>query len=77
MVFGKAAGEQVIKDIKALPSPQRTLPKDAGDYTRARLARLDANAAGERVVDVLHRPAPHHAGALRRVSLSGRSGARA
>ena len=53
LVFGKSSGEQVIKDIKALPSPQRTLPKDAGDYTRARLARLDANAAGERVVDVL------------------------
>ena len=53
VVFGKAAGEQVIKDIKALPSPHRSLPKDAGDYSRARLARLDANAAGERVVDVL------------------------
>jgi succinate dehydrogenase / fumarate reductase, flavoprotein subunit len=53
VVFGKAAGEQVIKDIKALPSPHRALPRDAGDYTRARLARLEANAAGERVVDVL------------------------
>jgi succinate dehydrogenase / fumarate reductase flavoprotein subunit len=53
LVFGKAAGEQVIKDIKALPSPHRSLPKGAGDYSRARLARLDANAAGERVVDVL------------------------
>ena len=36
VVFGKAAGEQVIKDISALPSPHRTLPKDAGEYTRAR-----------------------------------------
>jgi succinate dehydrogenase / fumarate reductase flavoprotein subunit len=53
VVFGKAAGEQVIKDIKALPSPHRSLPKDAGDRTRERLARLDSNAAGERVVDVL------------------------
>ncbi len=53
VVFGKSAGEQVIKDIRALPSPQRSLPKDAGEYTRARLARLDANAAGERVTDVL------------------------
>jgi succinate dehydrogenase / fumarate reductase flavoprotein subunit len=53
VVFGKAAGEQVIKDIKALPSPHRNLPRDAGEQTRARLARLDANAAGERVVDVL------------------------
>jgi succinate dehydrogenase / fumarate reductase flavoprotein subunit len=53
VVFGKASGEQMIKDIRALPSPHRTLPKDAGEYTRSRLARLDANAAGERVVDVL------------------------
>jgi succinate dehydrogenase / fumarate reductase flavoprotein subunit len=53
VVFGKASGEQMIKDIRALPSPQRTLPKGAGDHTRSRLARLDANAGGERVVDVL------------------------
>jgi succinate dehydrogenase flavoprotein subunit len=53
VVFGKAAGEQVIKDIRAMPSPHRTLPKDAGELSRARLARLDAAAGGERVVDVL------------------------
>jgi succinate dehydrogenase / fumarate reductase flavoprotein subunit len=53
VVFGKSSGEQMIKDIRALPTPHRNLPKDAGDYTRSRLARLDANAAGERVVDVL------------------------
>jgi len=53
VVFGKAAGEQVIKDIRAQPSPHRALPKDAGELSRARLARLDSNAAGERVVDVL------------------------
>jgi succinate dehydrogenase / fumarate reductase flavoprotein subunit len=44
----------MIKDIRSLPSPHRALPKDAGEYTRSRLARLDANAAGERVVDVLN-----------------------
>jgi succinate dehydrogenase / fumarate reductase flavoprotein subunit len=54
VVFGKSSGEQMIKDIRALPSPHRNLPKDAGELTRARLARLDANAAGERVVDVLN-----------------------
>jgi succinate dehydrogenase / fumarate reductase flavoprotein subunit len=52
VVFGKAAGEQVIKDIRALPSPHRSLPKDAGELSRARLARLDAAASGERVADV-------------------------
>ena len=53
VVFGKAAGEQMIKDIRSLPSPQRALPRDAGEFSRARLARLDANAGGERVNDVL------------------------
>jgi succinate dehydrogenase / fumarate reductase flavoprotein subunit len=54
VVFGKAAGEQVIKDIRSAPSPHRALPKDAGELTRSRVARLDANADGERVVDVLN-----------------------
>ena len=54
VVFGKASGEQMIKDIRSLPSPHRTLPRDAGETTRSRLARLDANAAGERVVDILN-----------------------
>jgi succinate dehydrogenase / fumarate reductase flavoprotein subunit len=54
LVFGKSSGEQMIKDMRSLPSPQRSLPKDAGEATRARLARLDANAEGERVADVLN-----------------------
>ncbi len=52
VVFGKAAGEQVIKDIRALPSPHRNLPKDAGEASRTRLARLDSAASGERMADV-------------------------
>src|ERR687883_1917626 len=31
LVFGKASGEQVIKDLRAQPSPHRNLPKDAGE----------------------------------------------
>jgi succinate dehydrogenase flavoprotein subunit len=54
LVFGKASAEQVIKDIRSLPSPHRSLPRDAGELTRARLARLDANGAGERVPEVLN-----------------------
>jgi succinate dehydrogenase / fumarate reductase, flavoprotein subunit len=54
VVFGKAAGEQMIKDIRAQPSPHRALPKGAGDATRSRLARLDSAVSGERVVDVLN-----------------------
>jgi succinate dehydrogenase / fumarate reductase flavoprotein subunit len=52
LVFGKSAGEQVIKDIRADGAAQRSLPKDAGDYTTARLARLDGQKGGERVADV-------------------------
>jgi succinate dehydrogenase / fumarate reductase flavoprotein subunit len=52
LVFGKSSGEQMIKDIRALPRPQRNLPKGAGEAARARLARLDGAASGERVADV-------------------------
>ena len=54
LVFGKASGEQVIKDLRGQPTPHRNLPKDAGEATRARLARLDSAKSGERVVDVLN-----------------------
>jgi succinate dehydrogenase flavoprotein subunit len=59
LVFGKSSGEQMTKDIRALPRPHRNLPKDAGEPSRARLARLDAAGGGERVAEV--------AGELRRV----------
>ena len=54
LVFGKASGEQIIKDIRLQPSPHRNLPKDAGEGTRTRVARLDSAKSGERVVDVLN-----------------------
>jgi succinate dehydrogenase / fumarate reductase flavoprotein subunit len=54
LVFGKASGEQVIKDIRLQPSPHRTLPKGSGDATRSRVARLDSAMGGERVIDVLN-----------------------
>jgi len=53
LVFGKSSGEQVMKDLRGQPTPHRNLPKDAGEATRARLARLDGAKSGERVVDVL------------------------
>jgi succinate dehydrogenase / fumarate reductase, flavoprotein subunit len=53
VVFGKSSGEQMVKDIAALPKASRNLPKDAGGETRARVARLDSATSGERVVDVL------------------------
>ncbi len=53
LVFGKSSGEQMIKDLRGVPRPHRNLPKDAGEASRARLARLDSAASGERVADVL------------------------
>jgi succinate dehydrogenase / fumarate reductase flavoprotein subunit len=68
VVFGKAAGEQMIKDMRSLPSPHRALPKDAGDATRSRLSRLDSATSGERVADVLNelrRTMQKHCGVFR------------
>ena len=72
LVFGKASGEQMIKDISGLPSPHRALPKGAGDATRARLepaGQRDQRRARRRRAE---RPAPRDAGALRRVPLPRR-----
>jgi succinate dehydrogenase / fumarate reductase flavoprotein subunit len=52
LVFGKAAGEKVIQDLKAGGAAQRGLPNDAGEFTLSRLARLDSQKNGERVAEV-------------------------
>jgi len=68
LVFGKSSGEQMLKDIHAQPRPHRNLPKEAGEATRARLARLDAANSGERVADVLNdlrRATQAHCGVFR------------
>jgi len=68
LVFGKSSGEQMIKDIRALPRPQRNLPKEAGEASRARLARLHAAVSGERVADVandLRKTMQAHCGVFR------------
>jgi succinate dehydrogenase / fumarate reductase flavoprotein subunit len=68
LVFGKSSGEQILKDIRSQPSPHRNLPKDAGEATRARAARLDSATSGERVADVLNdlrRAMQSHCGVFR------------
>ena len=52
LVFGKAAGERVIQDLGEDAGGHRALPSDAGELTRARLARLDGQKDGERVAHV-------------------------
>jgi succinate dehydrogenase / fumarate reductase flavoprotein subunit len=51
VVFGKAAGDSLGRFIRENPT-HKELPKDAGEITMARLARLDKAASGERVQDV-------------------------
>ena len=51
VVFGKAAGDRLGQFIRDNPA-HKELPKDAGELTRARLARLEAATSGERVYDV-------------------------
>jgi succinate dehydrogenase / fumarate reductase flavoprotein subunit len=68
LVFGKAAGERVIRDLRDDGAGHRALPKDAGERTRARLARLASQKDGERVADVgaeLRRVMQLHCGVFR------------
>jgi succinate dehydrogenase / fumarate reductase flavoprotein subunit len=68
VVFGKSAGEQMVRDIRAMPDSHPELPKDGADLPRARLARLDAASSGERVPEVaadLRRAMQAHCGVFR------------
>jgi succinate dehydrogenase / fumarate reductase flavoprotein subunit len=68
LVFGKAAGEQVIRDLKEEGRAHPALPKEAGGLTLRRLARLDGQKNGERVADVgaeMRRIMQFHCGVFR------------
>jgi succinate dehydrogenase / fumarate reductase, flavoprotein subunit len=68
LVFGKSAGEQVVKDIAADVAAMPDLPADAADKTLARLTRLDSATHGERVSDVgaeMRRTMQTHCGVFR------------
>ena len=67
LVFGKSAGEQVIRDLQQNPI-HKELPKDAGESTRARIARLDGQTGGESVARVgadMRRTLQLHCGVFR------------
>jgi succinate dehydrogenase / fumarate reductase flavoprotein subunit len=67
LVFGKASGEQVVKDL-AGQGAHKPLPRDAADHALARLARLDASTSGESVAEVgaeLRRTMQLHCGVFR------------
>jgi succinate dehydrogenase / fumarate reductase flavoprotein subunit len=68
LVFGKAAGERVIQDLKHDAAGQRALPRDADDLSLSRLARLDGQKGGEQVAQVsgdLRRIMQLHCGVFR------------
>jgi succinate dehydrogenase / fumarate reductase flavoprotein subunit len=68
LVFGKASGEQVVKDLKADAIAHQDLPRDYADRALARLARLDAAQSGESVHEVgadLRRTMQLHCGVFR------------
>jgi succinate dehydrogenase / fumarate reductase, flavoprotein subunit len=68
LVFGKASGETIIKDLKADVRSQQELPADAGDAALARLARLDSATSGESVAQVgadMRRSMQLHCGVFR------------
>ena len=51
LVFGRAAGNHIVAQNYAAQGHQ-ALPRDAGDLSRARLARLDGATSGESVPEV-------------------------
>lgn len=51
LVFGRAAGKQIIEDLKSNPHV-KPLPADAGEFSLARLARLENQKGGESVAEV-------------------------
>ncbi|MFH4354570.1 MAG: succinate dehydrogenase flavoprotein subunit [Neisseriaceae bacterium] len=67
VVFGRAAGEQMIEFIRNY-GPYKTLPKDACDFTRSRLERLEQQTQGESVSSLrneLQKTVQAHAGVFR------------
>jgi len=68
LVFGKASGEQVVRDLAADVLSHQDLPKDAADRSLSRLARLDSAKSGEDVFEVgaeMRRTMQLHCGVFR------------
>ncbi len=68
LVMGRSAGASMAAFIRAHGEAHRTLPRGAGEQSRARLARLDAAASGESVAEVraeIQRTMQAHCGVFR------------
>jgi succinate dehydrogenase / fumarate reductase flavoprotein subunit len=67
LVFGKSAAASIVKFLQEHPV-RKDLPRDAGDRTLARLARLDSQKNGESVPEVgneMRRAMQAHCGVFR------------
>ena len=67
LVFGREAGRQIIEDLKSHPHVL-PLPAAAGEFSQARLARLDNQTGGESVAEVgdaMRRVMQKHCGVFR------------
>jgi succinate dehydrogenase / fumarate reductase flavoprotein subunit len=67
LVFGREAARQIIEDLQHHPRA-KPLPPDAGEYSLARLARLENQKGGERVAeagDAMRRVMQKHCGVFR------------
>jgi succinate dehydrogenase / fumarate reductase flavoprotein subunit len=78
LVFGRAAGNHIVEqNLKA--TAHKPLPRDAGDLSRARLARLDNAASGESVPEVaqaIRKAMQAHCGVFRNQALLSQGVAR-
>src|SRR6185369_3131509 len=52
LVMGKSSGQSMVEFIRGEGKAHRDLPKDAAEYSRSRVARLDSQTAGEEVHEV-------------------------
>jgi len=71
LVFGRAAGDHIVEQ-RLQRLDHKPLPRDAGDRTRARLARIDGAQPGERVAEVaqqLRKTMQAHCGVFRNQEL--------
>jgi succinate dehydrogenase / fumarate reductase flavoprotein subunit len=71
LVFGRAAGNHLV-DAQLQRREHKALPRDAGDLSLARLARLDSATSGEAVAEVasdLRKTVTAHCGVFRNQDL--------
>jgi len=68
LVFGKAAGDHIVGQLAKGAIAHKPCPKDAADYSLARIAKLDGSTGGEYAQDVandLRSSMQQHAGVFR------------